>query len=150
MKLLIMRGVAPTILLILVVASMAFAGAAARGSKIALPTVAFAEVPLYPPLARVARIEGVVHVKVTTDGHRVIGAEAQDGHRLLAAAAEKNARTWEFATHEPMAFTVTYRYKLATRAEGNPNNPVVTLRLPTDVEVATSPVIISDPPAEVR
>jgi hypothetical protein len=37
------------------------------------------QVPLYPPLARVANVEGVVHLKVTTDGHRVVDAHVEDG-----------------------------------------------------------------------
>jgi hypothetical protein len=113
--------------------------AMAQESKVALPMVAGAAVPLYPPLARVARIEGVVHVKITTDGHRVITAHVEDGHKLLAAAAEENARTWEFATHEPTTFTVTYRYKLDAKLKGSPNNPTVVLRLPTEVEISTMP-----------
>jgi outer membrane biosynthesis protein TonB len=47
-------------------------------SKVALPMLASASVPLYPPLARTANVEGVVHVSVTTDGQRVASAHAQD------------------------------------------------------------------------
>src|SRR5437016_4648776 len=74
---------------------------AAQESKVALPIVASAAVPLYPPLARAANIQGVVHVKVTTDGQRVVTSNAEDGHKLLAAAAKENAQTWRFARHEP-------------------------------------------------
>jgi hypothetical protein len=88
--------------------------AQAQESRIALPMVAAAAVPLYPPLARVAHVQGIVHVKMTTDGHRVIVTHAEDGHKVLAAAAEENARTWEFATHEPTTFTVTYHYWIPT------------------------------------
>jgi hypothetical protein len=104
--------------------------------KVALPMVAFASVPLYPPLAHTANIEGVVHVLVTTDGQRVKAAHAEDGPKVLAAAAEENARTWQFATHEPTMFTVTYKYVLPTKWNSDPNNPVVVLRLPTEVEVS--------------
>jgi hypothetical protein len=100
-------------------------------------------VPLYPPLARAAGVQGDVHVKLTTDGHRVVAAQAQDGHKLLASAAETNARTWEFATHEPTSFTVTYHYKLDARLQGNPNNPTVVLRLPTEVDVSTEPLVLN-------
>src|SRR5882762_2968741 len=61
--------------------------------KAALPMVASASVPLYPPLAHTANIEGVVHVRITTDGQRVKIAHAEDGPKLLAAAAEENAIT---------------------------------------------------------
>src|ERR1700704_5854762 len=72
--------------------------------KAALPMVASASVPLYPPIARTANIEGVRHVRVTTDGQRVKTAHAEDGPKLLAAAAEETVRTWQFAVHEPSTF----------------------------------------------
>jgi TonB family protein len=104
--------------------------------------VAGASVPLYPPLARAANVQGVVHVKITTDGHGVSAAHVEDGHKLLAAAAEENARTWQFATHEPTTFTVTYHYRLDAKLKGNPNNPTVILRLPTEVEISTVPLVL--------
>lgn len=116
-----------------------FPTAMPQDSKIALPRVAGAAVPLYPPLARVAHVQGVVHVKVTTDGRRVVGAHAEDGSKLLAVAAEENVRTWTFATHEPTTFTVTYLYKLDAQLSGDPDNPTVLLRFPTDVEVSILP-----------
>ena len=116
--------------------------AVAQDAKVALPMVAGAAVPLYPPLARAANVEGVVHVKITTDGHCVIATQVEDGHKLLATAAEANARTWEFATHEPTTFTVTYHYKLGAKLKSNPNNPIVILRLPTDVEISSAPLVL--------
>lgn len=116
--------------------------AMAQNSKTALPMVAGAAVPLYPPLARAANVQGVVHVTVTTDGHRVIATHVEDGHKLLATAADANARTWEFATHDPTTFTVSYHYKLDAKLKGNPNNPTVILRLPTEVEISTVPLVL--------
>jgi hypothetical protein len=116
--------------------------ATAQNLKVALPMVAGATVPLYPPLARAANVQGVVHVKITTDGHRVIATHVEDGHKLLATAADENARTWQFATHDPTTFTVTYRYKLDAKLKGNPNNPTVILRLPTEVEISTVPMVL--------
>jgi hypothetical protein len=107
--------------------------------ELALPMVSFAEVPLYPPLARAAKISGVLHVVVTTDGHRVVTAHAQEGHKFLRDAAEKNAMSWQFSTHEPTTFTVTYVYKLVDDLEPQPDNPRVIIRFPTDVEVDASP-----------
>jgi hypothetical protein len=48
-----------------------------------------------------------------------------DGPTLLATAAEDNARTWQFAVHDPTTFTVTYSYALETEWKGDPNNPIV-------------------------
>jgi hypothetical protein len=108
----------------------------AQQSSVALPMVSSAQVPLYPPVARVANVEGVVHIKVTTDGHRVVSTQVEDGNKLLAASAEDNAKTWQFSLHEPVTFTVTYTYKLLTEWKGNPDNPIVVLRFPTEVEVS--------------
>jgi len=105
-------------------------------SKVALPMLASASVPLYPPLARAANVEGVVHVSVTTDGQRVTSAHAQDGPKLLATSAEDNVRTWQFAVHEPTTFTVTYRYTLQTKWKSDPNNPVVVMHFPNEVQIS--------------
>jgi hypothetical protein len=103
--------------------------------ELALPMISFAEVPLYPPTARAANISGVVHVVVTTDGHRIVATHVQDGPKALSDAAEKNVKTWQFATHEPTTFTVTYIYKLVGNLKPHRNNPKVILQLPTEVEV---------------
>lgn len=103
--------------------------------EIALPMVSFAEVPLYPPIARVANVSGVVHVVVTTDGHRVVETHVQDGPKVLSDAAEKNVKSWQFTTHGPTTFTVTYVYKLVEDLKPQKNNPRVILQLPTEVEI---------------
>lgn len=110
-----------------------FAGNAQQGR--ALPVVSFAEVPFYPPIARAANISGVVHVVITTDGHRVVTAHVQDGQAVLSEAAQKNASSWQFATHEPTTFTVTYVYKLVDNRKAQRGGPKVILQLPTDIEV---------------
>jgi hypothetical protein len=69
-------------------------------------------VPFYPPIARAANIQGIVHIRVTTDGNRVVSTRVEDGPRLLADGAEKNAKTWEFARHSAMTFSATYRFRL--------------------------------------
>src|SRR5580698_4772394 len=110
----------------LLVSVVAFLPAAvAQRAKIAMPTVAGGAVPLYPPLARAANVQGVVHVEVRTDAARVVTATAKAGHRLLAVAAEDNAKTWQFAKHEPTSFTVTYRYRIDP--SGDPDNSTVIL-----------------------
>jgi hypothetical protein len=92
-------------------------------------------VPFYPPLARVANVEGVVHVKVTTNGSRVTTAHAEDGPKVLADAAEENVRTWRFLTHDPITFTVTYRFRIVNDIKAGQDNPRVVLQLPREVEV---------------
>lgn len=107
----------------------------AQKSSVALPMMTSAQVPFYPDIARIAKVEGVVHLKVTTDGHGVVSAQVEDGPGLLALAAQRNVQTWQFSIHEPTTFTVTYTYKLVTDLESIQNNPRVILNLPTQVEV---------------
>ena len=56
-------------------------------------------------------MQGVVNMRVTTDGHQVTGVKVLSaGHPLLAEAAEKNVKTWQFSDHAPTSFTVAYYY----------------------------------------
>ena len=53
--------------------------------------------PEYPPIARAARVQGTVSVKVIVDETgKVIAAQAESGHPLLQAAAVKAARQARF------------------------------------------------------
>jgi Gram-negative bacterial TonB protein C-terminal len=94
--------------------------------------------PLYPQVAHMANIQGVVRVRVSTDGHRVTEATVKEGERLLAAAAEQNVRTWQFHGGEPAVFTVTYHYRVVEpgKWKGDRDNAIVILRLPAEVEVS--------------
>jgi hypothetical protein len=118
--------------------------AGGQKTKQLLPSIEHTAVPYYPPLARVAKVEGIVHIKVTTDGHKVVSTDIEDGPKWLADAAEKNVQSWEFAKHEPMTFTVTYRYKLVEELKDNPSDTMLILRLPAEVEVVT----IQHPPID--
>jgi hypothetical protein len=132
----------------LVLLAIFLEAAFAQSPKALLPMVAGGAVPLYPPVARATKVQGIVHLKVVTDGTKVVTAHAEDGHRLLAIASEENLRTWVFSKHEPTSFKVTYRYRLDAHAD--PNNPTVTLRLPNEVDVSIAPLVLSDPPARIR
>jgi hypothetical protein len=99
--------------------------------KDALPAVTNINVPSYSLPARTVHIEGVVHVKIRTDGRVIIEAKAEDGNILLAKSAESNALTWKFVPHEPASFTITYKYKFVTKI----SERRVIFRLPHEVEI---------------
>jgi outer membrane biosynthesis protein TonB len=93
--------------------------------------------PLYPVLARQARIEGTAEVKVTTDGTSITKITARGAHKILLDASEDNVRTWKLYRHKPQTFTVTFVYKLESPEVYGFVNPTVLLELPTRVEVRT-------------
>jgi hypothetical protein len=103
----------------------------------ATPVVKAGEMPLYPHLARLARIEGTVQVKVTTDGDNVTRVSAAGAHKLLLDAAEQNVKSWRLYPHKPQTFTVTFVYKVERPEVFGLVNPTVTLDLPYHVEVRT-------------
>jgi TonB family protein len=107
-----------------------------------LPVVKSGEMPLYPPLANMARIQGDVHLRVTTDGSGVASVVVESGQPMLAKAAQDDVTTWKFEPHEPTSFSTLFSYRLL--AEPNcktdkSGNGEVHLNLPTQVEITTNP-----------
>jgi outer membrane biosynthesis protein TonB len=99
----------PMIMAILVTAVIF---ASAQVGPRALPEVISHKKPVYPPLARQARIGGPVRLRITTDGHSVTDVAALDGHPLLVKAATDNVQTWTFADHIPGTFEVTFDFRV--------------------------------------
>ena len=56
------------------------------------------------------KLQGMVILQVTTDGHQVVDVKLTSGHPVLAPEAIKNVRTWKFADHTPTTFAVKYLY----------------------------------------
>lgn len=113
----------------------------------AAPIVAVASVPFYPPAARVAHIEGIVRLRVSTDGKKVSAIAVESGPPMLASATEQNIRTWSFKEAEPTRFEATFRYKMLPQASCDLDDGLVKLQLPTNVEVDASPWQTCDPSA---
>jgi hypothetical protein len=100
--------------------------------------VTFFECPAYPPSARENHIGGLVTIRVTTDGKKVIDLKTT-GLPVLAQAAEANIRTWKFADDAPKSFTVTYVYVQEGEYEPDPvYNCRAKLELPNKVEVSSN------------
>jgi len=89
---------------------LALLSAAAQQEASTLPTVTAFECAGYPSMAASMRIIGMVKLQVTTDGHQVADVNLTSGHPVLAPDAIKNVRTWKFADHAPITFTVTFLY----------------------------------------
>jgi Gram-negative bacterial TonB protein C-terminal len=115
-----------------------------------LPVVTDAAVPFYPPRARLAHIEGVVRLQVSTDGEKVSVVELLEGQPVLALAAKENVKTWRLKWHARTTFEATFRYKLLPEFVCEADNPTVLLRLPLEVEVSTKGLKTCDPSVEIR
>ncbi len=108
-----------------------------------LPVVKSGEMPLYPALPRVARIQGEVTLRVTTDGTAVASVTAESGHPMLAQAAQENVKTWKFERHEPTSFPVLFSYHLDEELVTHvcdpdiPDNGTVVLKLPREVDITS-------------
>jgi TonB family protein len=103
-------------------------------------------VPDYPPLARMARLQGSVSVEVEigADG-KVLSVKSTGSHNLLASASASNAWQWTFRPAPPGGksgstyLTITYVYKLEGKEVNYLPTPSVTLDLPHKVEITTHP-----------
>jgi hypothetical protein len=90
-----------------------------------------------------ARIRGVVRLRVSTDGKSVSSVEIVSGPPLLARLASDNVKTWLFKPHAPTSFDVTFHYKLLrpTKCDSNcncefPGKEGVLLQLPAQVDLS--------------
>jgi hypothetical protein len=100
-----------------------------------------AEVPLYPPSARRARISGSVQLIVSLINGTVVDVNAKSpGPKVLVNEAEKNIRTWQFEQDTNGKFEVTFIYQIEDKEVLQPENPQVEMNLPYLVKISTKPV----------
>ena len=104
--------------------------------------VEHADVPMYPQLARTARIWGTVQVQVTVKDGKVVSTEVKSGHPMLAPAAVENIQTWRFHPLVNATFTSKFIYEIETKEPINPQNPKVELQLPLLVKITAAPVLL--------
>lgn len=108
-----------------------------------LPVVKFGDIPFYPQLPRIARIQGDVHLRLTTDGSAVISVMVESGQPMLAKAAQENVKTWKFEPHEPTSFPVIFSYHLEEELVTHkcdpdiPANGTIVLKLPQQVDITS-------------
>ena len=105
----------------------------AQESARPLPEVTEHAAVKYPPLALQARIQGQVHLRITTDGHVVTDVNVKEGHPILAQSATENVKTWKFVDHEPGTFDVSFKFHFLD------NNPDTFLQPQGRIEVFAFP-----------
>jgi hypothetical protein len=98
------------------------------------------DLPLYPALARTARVSGSVLVQVTVKDGEVAATEVISGHPLLAPATTGNIKTWKFDKKIDATFTTTFTYQLEKEETSEMlSNPKIELELPTLVKITARP-----------
>ena len=136
--------------LVLVTFGIAVTNSTAKQKRI-LPSVASANVPFYPRIPQMAHIEGVIRLRISTDGNRPSSIKVESGQPMLAQAAKENVETWRFDRHSPTTFETTFRYRLLpSKCDSDCNcdsleKDSVQLKLPTDAEVAAMELLTCDP-----
>jgi TonB family protein len=86
------------------------------------PYLKSAPMPFYPGLARAARIEGKVSLRLTVDEQGGTSeVEATSGHIMLRQAAIENVKNWKFGWPQPCMCRVhrevVFLYKLSGKQE---------------------------------
>jgi len=83
------------------------------------PTLVAVNMPTYPPLARQARIAGVVKLTFVLSGNagEPTNVEVISGHPMLKDAAIENVKTWKFKdSYAEGKYETTFDYRLPSSA----------------------------------
>jgi hypothetical protein len=121
------------------------------------PPLTHAELPLYPPIARLAHISGTVEIQVVVEKGLVVDAEVmsievsstnspqltEEGKRkaglYLSSPSLANLKTWQFQSGDQTKFLVKYIYRI----EGEPTSTLETPRIEFDlpsVKITATPI----------
>lgn len=110
-----------------------------------VPEVISAELPVYPAIFLQARIEGVVVVRLTTDGSRVANVDVVSASSKFfqdPAVAAAFVKSWRFAPHAPAIFESRLRFSVRLPDPpclDNDRNPTYTAHLPTELTAEVEP-----------
>ena len=140
---------------------LALAAAQANLGQVRLVTLAN---PVYPPLARQARITGIVVVKVTVDQNRITQAVILSGHPILQEAALTSAQQSLFdcsRCDESIAYLLRYVFKesggsdccdglaVAPTVQQGPQSTDTEGQEQTEITITAEPTCICDPAATI-
>lgn len=120
------------------------------------PPVAHADLPFYPPIARLAHITGAVEIRVVVEKGAVVKAQVKsiviDSHngppltekgkekvrQYLALPSLRNIKSWQFEPQGRTTFVVKYVYRIEGEQTRLPENPQIEVDLPV-VRVTARP-----------
>lgn len=102
--------------------------------------VVAAEIPIYPPTAVAARIDGTVVAAIKVSKGVVVEADIVSGPLVLASSVKRNLLTWRFDANVYGTQRVVYVFELSKTVVLRPENPEIELRLPSSVKLVAKPV----------
>ena len=117
--------------------------AAQNAAASAVPILQGAALPVYPPIAKAARVTGKVTVRVTVKDGLVVQTDVlskPSGQRFLETPTVENLKTWHFAADVAGTFTVTYTYEISGKESDDLTNPKVEMLPSLDVKITARPV----------
>jgi len=99
--------------------------------------------PFYPPLARQARVQGVVNLRIVVAQDGTVTIDSASGHPLLRDTTAEYVKTWKFGWQQPCACTVkrdvSFVYKISdSKAESDSPIAIVKWFGSSKVEVETN------------
>ncbi|MBZ5597773.1 MAG: energy transducer TonB [Acidobacteriia bacterium] len=105
------------------------------------PLLTTVNIPKYPPLARAARVEGVVKLAFTLPANagKPTNVEVLSGHPMLKGPAADNVKTWILENRYAVdrRYEATFRYRISEVEVPAPTRDRVTFDSFHDVEVVT-------------
>lgn len=109
--------------------------------------------PKYPPLARLAQIQGsvVVQVKVDSSGN-VEDVHVVSGHPMLLATVTEAVRKWQFACRADSClrdFQIEFNFVIAGEQQDDPAQ-ITTLELPKRVTLTVHRAVVYSDGATIR
>ena len=117
------------------------------------PQLFYADLPMYPPIAKEAHITGWLKIQITIRKGsivktEVLSTEARDdrGHvfkegvQCLTTPTLTNLRSWQFDPDSSGTFVVTYRYNIEGTATDTPTMPRIDISPDLVVSITARPV----------
>jgi hypothetical protein len=103
------------------------------------PLVMRADAPLYPTVARMAKITGKIEAEFIVKRGQVVNAETKGGQPLLVKATTENIRTWRFSPEVSGTFATTFAYRVEGGETATMQNPKIEMQLPAFVKITAAP-----------
>jgi hypothetical protein len=132
----------PAFILILIAILVAAPHISGQGKDVAqYPLLVHGDLPVYPALAKSARITSTVQMRVIVENGDVVGTQTISGHLLLVTAASDNIKSWKFDKTVRTTFATTFIYGMDGESERTkePSNPTLELKLPSLAKITARP-----------